>query len=116
MKRDMDLIRLLLLEVESGEKPEAMENYTEEQILYHCELAIEADLLVGRVVHGGTGGVAAARIQRLSWIGHEFLDAARDQEVWNQAKRQVLEKGGSWTMEGLKLLLFDLARRAMTGE
>lgn len=112
----MDLIRLLLLEVESGEKPEAMTNYTEEQILYHCELAIEAGLLDGKVLRGGPGGAVAARIQRLTWDGHEFLDAARSETVWNQAKKTVKETGGSWTMEGLKLILFEFVRRNLTGE
>jgi hypothetical protein len=116
MKRDMDLIRLLLLEVESGEKPEAMDHYTEEQILYHCELAIEADLLDGQVVHGAQGDAVGARIQRLTWGGHEFLDAAREDSVWSQAKKKTIETGGSWTMEGLKLILFELARRGMTGQ
>jgi hypothetical protein len=116
MKRDMDLIRQILLRVEEGERTVATEDYTEDQILYHCELAIEAGLLEGRVIRGAQGGVAAARIRKLTWAGHEFLDAARDQKIWNQAKRKVVEAGGSWTMEGLKLVLFEFVRRNLTGE
>ena len=116
MKREMDLIRLLLIQVESGEKPEAMSDYTEEQILYHCELAIEAGLLDGKVLRGGPGGVVSARLRKLTWEGHEFLDAARSETIWNQAKETVKKTGGSWTMEGLKLVLFEFVRQSLTGQ
>ena len=115
MQRDMDLIRLLLLEVESGERPEAMDHYTEPQILYHCELAIEAGLLDGRVIRGASGDVVGATIRKLAWEGHEFLDSARDNELWNQAKKKAVSTGGSWTLDALKLALFELVRRGVTG-
>jgi hypothetical protein len=116
MKREMDLIRLLLLEVESGERPEGMKLYSEQQVLYHCELAIEAGLLDGLVVRNGQGEIKGARLNRLKWEGHEFLDAARADSIWNQAKKRVIEVGGTWTMEGLKALLADFAKRSMLGE
>jgi hypothetical protein len=116
MKREMDLIRLLLLQVESGEKPEAMSDYTEEQILYHCELAIEAGLLDGQVARGAQGGVRAASLRKLTWSGHEFLDAARSETIWNQAKETVKKAGGSWTMEGLKLVLFEFVKQSLIGQ
>ena len=34
---------------------------------------------------------------RLTWQGHEFLDAARNEDRWNQAKKTISEKGGSLT-------------------
>ncbi len=116
MKRDMDLIRLLLLQTESGEKPEAMDRYTEPEILYHFELGIEADLLDCRVVRGAQGDVVGASIRKLTWQGHEFLNSARDNELWNQAKKKAISTGGSWTLEGLKLPLFELVRRSVSGD
>ncbi len=116
MKRDMDLIRLLLIEKESEETPEAIGSYTENQILYHCELAIESGLLDGHLFRGLQGEVCGATIQKLTWEGHEFLDAARSDSLWNQAKEKMVAAGGSWTMEGLKMILFELARRGLTGQ
>ena len=116
MKRDMDIIRLLLLQVESGEEQAGMADYTESQILYHCELAIEAGLLEGRAIRGSQGDVQAAKLRKLTWHGHEFLDSARDDALWIQAKRKVVSTGGSWTLDALKLALFELVRRGVTGD
>ena len=55
MKRDMELIRLSLLEVE-GEKPVPdLSAYTEDQKVYHMALCIEAGLVDGDIVKDGNG-------------------------------------------------------------
>jgi hypothetical protein len=41
----------------------------------------------------------------LTWEGHEFLDAARDDTRWSKAKKLVQEKGGSLMFEALKAVL-----------
>jgi len=46
MKRDMDLIRLLLFQVE-GEKELDLSDYSDEQKLYHQRLLLEAGLVHG---------------------------------------------------------------------
>jgi len=113
VKRDMNLIRLLLLEQETGDKVAGMAAYTEEQILYHCELAIEADLLVGEAIHNGEGRIASAIIQRLSWTGHDFLDAARDENNWKMATERIAKAGGSWTFDLLKQLLIEIVKASL---
>ncbi len=113
MQRDLDLIRYLLLQNESGEMPEAMARYSEKQVLYHCELAIEAGLLKGQVFHNSAGQPSAAVIQRLTWDGHDFLDAARSPSHWAQAKAQIVKAGGSWTFDLLKSLLVEIAKHAL---
>ena len=113
MKRDLDLIRYLLLETEAEEKPEAMKDYSEKQVLYHCELAIEAGLLEGQVFHNEQGEPFSAVIQRLTWEGHDFLDAARSETNWKKAKDQIVKTGGSWTFEIVKSLLVEIAKRSL---
>jgi hypothetical protein len=39
----------------------------------------------------------AVELHRLTWEGHEFLDATRDSKVWKLAKEKVLKPGASWT-------------------
>ena len=109
----MDLIRLLLLQVESGERPVELSEYSEEEILYHCDLAIEAGLIKGRLVSGGSGDPRGARLQRLTWEGHEFLDAARDDTIWSTAKEKVAETGGAWTLDTLKALLIAAVKKTL---
>ena len=113
MKRDLDLIRYLLLETETGEKPEAMKDYSEEQVLYHCELSIEADLLEGQVFHNERGQPFSAVIQRLTWDGHDFLDSARSETNWKKATDQIEKAGGSWTFEIVKSLLVEIAKQTL---
>ncbi|MGA3094330.1 MAG: DUF2513 domain-containing protein [Dehalococcoidales bacterium] len=104
MKRDMDLIRQMLLAIEaepSGWAPDKLEipNYTQEQINYHAVLLGEAGLaIVGDI---STGENPAAMVSRLTWAGHEFLDASRENQIWNQAKDAIAKIGGAsipiWT-------------------
>jgi Hypothetical protein (DUF2513) len=100
MKRDMDLVRDLLLGVEADPRldgtkwirPDERDNlgvvgigpHSKREIAYHLELLIEAGLIEGR---SGVDDVPA--IARLTWQGHEFLDNIRDPEVWAKTKERL---------------------------
>lgn len=85
MRRDWNLIRLLLLQIESGEAPPKLGEYTDDQKLYHSVLLIESGLAHGIVALGQTGEPIGTTIQRLTWSGHDFLDATRNESIWNKA-------------------------------
>jgi len=97
MKRDMELIRLLLMQVESGEMPAGLENYDELTRAYHVALMHDAGLVEASIVKDHRGMVRGAMIFRLTWAGHDFLDAARNDTIWNKAKEKVLRPGASFT-------------------
>jgi len=110
MKRDMDLIRKILLVVESevhGFAPEKLEidGYTQEQIEYHAVLLGEAGL--AEVVDMTTYADKSpqGKIIRLTWLGHEFVDSARENQVWNQAKDLIINKVGGATIQIWMLVL-----------
>jgi hypothetical protein len=42
---------------------------------------------------------------RITWEGHEFLDAARSDTVWIKAKNLVLQTAGVITLEAIKVAL-----------
>ncbi len=109
MKRDMNLIRLLLLQQEEEEVD--LSEFTEDQIVYHCALAIEANLLRGSVVKDHEGQPRGAAILGLTWDGHDFLDAARNESAWNQAKEVTRSKGLTLTFDILKDLLAATIRQ-----
>jgi len=106
MKRDMDLIRAMLLTIESypsGFAPEiVIPGYTQEQINYHAVLLGEAGLAVANNVTAFGDTTPQAIIVRLTWAGHEFLDSARENQIWNQAKDSINKIGGAslqiWVM------------------
>jgi len=94
MKRDMDLIRAILLVIEADEQEYVaslqINGYTQEQINYHAVLLGEAGF--AKIIEIKTEESAIPMkviIERLTWTGYEFLDAARDRSLWNQAKDKV---------------------------
>ena len=120
MKRDMDLIRTMLLEVESwppgARVPSTrivIEPYTEEQIRYHAELLHDAGLIGGVVaVHRATGDRPTI-VGRLTWRGHEFVDSIRSDSVWMAMKDRAKLVGGSLSMELLAELISSISRSMM---
>jgi hypothetical protein len=49
-------------------------------------------------------------ITSLTWQGHEFAEAARDETRWKKAMGMVADKGGSITLAVLQQLLISLMR------
>jgi len=121
LKRDLDYIRELLLEIEAGktagktvetlsseaaailgaspEKPMSQEEA--DKLSGHLDLMqreglieIESSSLGGAVVVGG-----------LTWKGHDLLDSIRDPEIWRKTKDGAAAAKG-WTID----LLRDLAK------
>jgi len=99
MQRDMDLVRTMLLAVEAHPQgfaphPLAIEGYTSAQIGYHSTILKEAGLVeaIDSTSSDDTGPMAI--ILRLTWQGHEFIEAARSPSIWSQAKSLMLKAGG----------------------
>lgn len=120
MKRDMDLIRKILLAIEAHPKPDSwekpidfnIEGHSSEEISYHLKLLAEAGLIEAKDVT--TIGKYEWRANCLTWQGHEFLDASRDESRWKKAKRLVFEKTGGLSFEMLKLALVEGMKAAFT--
>lgn len=112
MKRDFDLIRLLLLDQE-GETSVDLSPYNKDQINYHKALLINGGLAEGPIHYPGghlTDVPDAVHLLRLTWEGHEFLDKARNDTVWKKAKSFVLERGISLTIDAIKIALTEVVR------
>jgi len=113
MKRDLNMIRLLLIQIEGEEKPD-LSNYTEEQQKYHAALLVEAGLVHGDVIDDALdGGIATVVMTRLTWEGHEFLDGARNEALWKKVGAAALKLGGSMTLPVAKALLAKYAKEAV---
>jgi hypothetical protein len=103
MKRDMELIRTLLLRSEDDkEAVKRAESYSVEERAYHVQLMVDAGLVEAKVARNADGAPIGAVTTRLTWAGHDFLDAMRDDTVWKKAKEHVLKPGASWTFDLLK--------------
>ncbi len=112
MKRDMDLVRALLLKLEDLEQGAGgiylyeyseliVDGYTEDQVVYHLDLLVEA----GLIDQGGNGALSEFMFRRLTWEGHDFADSVRSEEIWQRARKGALAAGG-FSIE----LIGDLAK------
>jgi hypothetical protein len=116
MKRDLDLIRKMVLVIEdapSGRAPDlAIEGSTPGKVGYHAYLLVDAGLARGVDVTSMDSEGPEALITSLTWAGHEFAESARDETRWKKAMGIVKEKGGAITLDVLKQLLASLMRAA----
>jgi hypothetical protein len=101
MKRDMDLVRTILLEIEAykpepgtfilfrnhGDSP--IDGYDAGECFYNLRLAIDAGLVRAGQDHG-----SAVAVHGLTWKGHDFLDQIRDPEIWRITKEGAKQAGG----------------------
>lgn len=120
MKRDMDLIRKILLKVEEyiGDDPIQniqIEGHTEEDIAYNIYLLENAGLIEGKTLFGmDSVKPAGYAIFRLNWKGHEFLDASRDDKRWKQAK-EIMGKLGGASLDMVMVILTELMKKQVLG-
>lgn len=111
MVRNMDLIRELLLRLESlpiepgsthifyvGSDELRIDGFDDDQVSYHLSLIDEAGLIETGTTSRTMNGFL---FSRLSWAGHDFLDSIRDPEVWAKTKRGA-EAAGGFTVDLLK--------------
>lgn len=110
MKRDMDLVRELLLAIENDPKydgtikwmPDGPEDlgitgHSFEEFAYHLTMMIDAGLIEGKA------GMQMPIFSKLTWDGHDFLDTIRDPVIWMQTKDGV-KKAGGFSLDLLKAL------------
>jgi hypothetical protein len=114
MKRDMDLVREIMLKIEAlPAGPPVLYRMGEVEdlvLLNHLEMLIEAGLVRGKISRsqGARGDVIG--ISTLTWEGHEWVDAVRDPRVWNEAKTTLLDNGGSVSFELTKAVATRILR------
>ncbi len=114
MRRDLDLIRKMLLAIEdspSGWAPDIkIDGYSDVQIGYHAHLMIGAGLARGSDASTMGSQAPKGMITSLTWEGHEFAEAARDERRWKKAMGIVAEKSGNITLDVMKQLLVSLMK------
>ena len=113
MKRDMDLCRRILLEVEQWPttlEPREVEidGYSPDQVDYHAWLLGEEGLIEGLDVTGDGDSVHRYLPKCLTYRGHDFLEHARDDTRWKAAKDQLRSVGGAMTIQMLQNVLIRL--------
>ncbi|MEN5143569.1 DUF2513 domain-containing protein [Pseudomonas juntendi] len=114
MQRDPELIRLLMLKLESLEKPAtaiamvsykdhlAIPGYDSDAVYYHVDQILQSgwiDMAGGR----GMNPSGQFSFRALTPIGHDFIDSVRDDAVWALTKKGATA-AGVFTMDTLAAL------------
>ena len=114
MKRDWDLLREQLTEIEKTHSAYDLdakfkwsnEDETSRQ-LGHLKLLLDAELVDGIKIHTDANGkdfMTLSAKPRLTMSGHDFIDNLRSPKVWNKIKEVAIDKGVDLSMSSLKLL------------
>jgi Hypothetical protein (DUF2513) len=119
MRRDMDLVRRILIAAE-GKHPREVtsrefvdENTSEATVAYHFRLMSEANLIEASILGLERVGPMSGTVIQILWEGHEFLDAVRSEEIWARTKDTSRKVGGSLTFELVKALAVKLLTSAV---
>ena len=118
MKRSLDLVREIVLAVEEYEptrlgmlqsiSPKDFSG-TEAQNFHHINILVDTGFikLAGKPTLAGVFAV-----QGMTMAGHDFLDAIKEQSVWNHTKKRVGE-AGSWTLDIVLAVAKDEIKRRL---
>ena len=98
MKRDMDLCRSILFEIEEKYVDVALFNlqipeFTMEQVAYHCKILHDAGLISAYDARFSDNHIDFFAVGSLTWEGHEFLDKIRQDTIWNRTKEVITKQG-----------------------
>jgi Hypothetical protein (DUF2513) len=114
MQRNVDLLRQLLLEIERrgaassiDSLPTDAQHGGDERVRYHLRLLTDAGLLK-------EAGQTAAGVPcvRLTHAGQEFIELARSDARWREAKAAILASSGGVPLAVLRSLLLKRAWQA----
>jgi len=117
-KRDWDIIREILQKTEELQPGKTLSSYDfqEEKLLdvnYNAVLLSEAGLIELKGVYDELGNLLRFRISKLTWDGHEFLDAIKSESIWKKTKEKIIEKGGAMTFDVVKAVALGLIKTSL---
>ena len=106
MKRDMNIIRQILLNVEDDKyqlgQTVILDGVEDRVCGHHVALIFDAGLAVGSLHRSSMYGIMGADIERLTSAGHDFCDGIRQDTIWKKAQEHILKPGASY---GLSILV-----------
>lgn len=115
MMRDMNLVREILIWSVSqhgsmiGKNP-SIDGYSEEQISHHVYLMAQAGLVESRNIQSSSRPYPAGLLISVTWEGHDFADAAKNESTWKKVAVPIISEGASFTFALLKESLSQYAK------
>ncbi|TQS71141.1 DUF2513 domain-containing protein [Ornithinibacillus gellani] len=94
MRRDLELVRNLLLLIEENDDCNELDipqEWNQKVIFYHLKILDQAGFVNNNTKTAGNKIFFLHA--SLTWKGHEFLDSIRNNHIWNKTKKGIKEKG-----------------------
>lgn len=110
MKRDLDLIRHILVTIESSDSNKitiedfVTTEYSPELISNHIRLLLDVDYIEARDVSTLGSTYRQFLIRRITMQGYEYLDSIRDPKVWSETKLKLSQATSSISLEVVKTI------------
>ncbi|MCB5725314.1 DUF2513 domain-containing protein [Mitsuokella jalaludinii] len=119
MKRDLDLLRNMLLKMESLDSSHGtVRLYTfkdlcdDEAVLsLHIHLLLDAGFIEATDIVHLDDAVDDFLITRITFDGYDYLDSIRNDSIWNEVKQKISSVGGSVSLDIVKELGVTLVRQ-----
>lgn len=117
MKRDMDLVRLILLEIEKYDANSTsyesitIDGYSSGEVR-ECVILLENAGMVSDTNYMMDGSTFA---RRLTWDGYDYLDKVRDNTIWKKTKDAIKEKGLPLAVDTVKMIASAFITAAAEG-
>lgn len=107
MKRDMDLVRLILLKIEEEYRDTAIydltvDGYDMSTVAYHCDILHDAGYISYFEPFHADDELQSFRVGALTWAGNEYLEKIRDNSRWAEVKQVMIRKGLPFTIDMVK--------------
>ena len=107
----MELIRKIIIILEDSKQtqgwiPLKLDGYSDDQISYHVKILAEQGIIAATNCSSTTN--FAWQAKGLTWEGHDYIDAIRDEARWQKVKEWIKGTGKILTMETLKQAVKEL--------
>lgn len=122
MRRDLDLIRNMLLAIEAAPLDyyvfyvetlaEAVYESDLQKVSYHIALLIDCNYIDCDKL-GNVGKYTDYGIKRITSQGHDYLDTVRSSQIWEHTKKALSKVGGTIALEIVKALAIKEASRIL---
>jgi len=117
MKRDMHIIRKILLAAMESEEPLAsVAGIEPEKFDFHVQLLQEGGFLQCLAQESNEGScskLTPAVVIRLTWAGFDFAESIKDDSIWHKVTAQPPRSAGAWTFDLLQYALRYEQRRRL---
>ena len=119
MKRDLEIIRAIMLNVEADKYPYGsdvrLDGVDPVVCARHVALILDAGLAVGRLIETNSHGIVGGQIDRLTSAGHDFCEGIRHDTIWNHVKERIIKPGAAYTITAVVEMVRVLVQKQVLG-